>query len=205
MSKTKKITDVKSGKEVISPLDTLVMQLGHGKKYNIIYADPAWGMGGKSKKRVLVPDYETMSDEEIKNLDVAGIAEENSALFLWSINAKIPQAIDIMKHWGFRYVGVAFCWVKTSRTTGQPNCRMAGNYTLRGIELCLLGIKGSMIVKDRTVRQVLLSPRELHSKKPDIIRTHIVKLFGELPRIELFARQKVTGWDAWGNEVPQSV
>lgn len=176
-----------------------------GKTYDIIYADPAWGMGNKSNKRVLVPEYKTMTDKEIMSLEVEKIASKNSALFLWSINAKIPQAIKIMEAWGFRYVGIAFCWVKTSRTTGQPNCRMAGNYTLQGIELCLLGIRGKMIVKDRTVRQVLLSPRELHSKKPDVIRKYIIKLFGNLPRVELFARQKADGWDVWGNEVESDV
>jgi N6-adenosine-specific RNA methylase IME4 len=82
---------------------------------------------------------------------------------------------------------------------------MAGNYTLQGIELCLLAIKGQIATLDRTVRQVLLSPREYHSKKPDVIRENIVRLFGDLPRIELFARQKVEGWDSWGNEVESDI
>lgn len=171
------------------------------KKYNIIYADPAWEMGNKAKNRVLVPKYEILPNDDIKSLPVKNIAEEDAALFLWSTNAKIPTAIEVINIWSFRYVGIAFCWIKTSQKTGQPNCRMSGNYTLQGMELCLLGIKGSMPVRDRTVRQVLLLPREYHSKKPDKIRDDIIRLFGDLPRIELFARQKTDGWDVWGNEV----
>ena len=82
---------------------------------------------------------------------------------------------------------------------------MAGNYTLQGIELCLLAIKGSMETKDRMVRQVLMHPRLFHSKKPDIVATEIIRLFGDLSRIELFARDIKQGWDVWGNEVESSV
>jgi N6-adenosine-specific RNA methylase IME4 len=171
------------------------------KKYSIIYVDPAWEMGEKHKNRVLVPKYNVMQNKDILNLPIKEICSENCALFLWSINAKLPLAIQCINNWGFRYVGIAFCWIKTSATTGMPNCRMAENYTLQGMELCLLGIKGSMHTVDRTVRQVLLSPREYHSKKPDVIRKFIVNLFGDLPRVELFARQKVNGWDAWGDEL----
>ena len=175
------------------------------KKYNIIYTDPAWEMGSKSKNRELVPKYDVMQSKDIIDLPVENLADENCALLMWTINAKIPDAIKLIKKIGFRYVGIAFCWVKTSKTTGKPNCRMAGNYTLQGIELCLLAIKGSMKTQDRTVRQVLMHPRLYHSKKPDVIREEIVRLFGDLPRIEMFARHNYSGWDAWGNEVEDSI
>jgi len=175
------------------------------KKYQIIYADPPWEMGEKNNNRVLVPSYNTMSIEQITNLPIQNIADKNCALFLWVINAKLPSALTLISKAGFRYVGIAFCWVKTSQKTGIPNCRMAGNYTLQGVELCLLAIKGSMPTMDRTVRQVLLSPREYHSKKPDKIRGDVVKLFGDLPRIELFARQRVEDWDCWGDEVESDI
>jgi len=171
------------------------------RKYQIIYIDPPWKMGNKSKNRVLVPKYNVLQDKDIFQLSINNIADKNCALFLWSINSKLPQSIAIIEKWGFRYVGIAFCWVKTSKKTNKPNCRMSGNYTLQGIEICLLGIKGKMKTKDRTVRQVLLSPREYHSKKPNIIREKIIKLFGNLPRIELFARAKFLGWDCLGYEI----
>ena len=175
------------------------------KKYNIIYADPAWEMGSKSNNRVLVPKYDVMKSEDIINLPIEKLAADDCALFLWTINAKIPDAIKLIEKIGFRYVGVAFCWVKTSQKTGIPNCRMAGNYTLQGIELCLLAIKGNMKTKDRTVRQVQMHPRLFHSKKPNHIADEIIKLFGDLPRVELFARDRKFGWDVWGNEVDSDV
>jgi len=175
------------------------------KKYNIIYADPPWEMGNKSNNRELVPEYEVLKDNAILKIHFEDLADDNCALFLWSINAKLPIAIEMIKNMGFRYVGIAFCWVKTSQKTGMPNCRMAGNYTLQGMELCLLAIKGSMKTVDRKVRQVLMSPREYHSKKPDVIRNEIVRLFGDLPKIELFARKKTDGWDCWGNEVTSDI
>jgi site-specific DNA-methyltransferase (adenine-specific) len=82
----------------------------------------------------------------------------------------------------------------------MPNCRV-GSYTLGGIELCLLGMKGKLKRKTLNIRQVLMSPRTKHSQKPEKIRNDIVSLYGDLPRIELFARQKTEGWDVWGDEV----
>jgi N6-adenosine-specific RNA methylase IME4 len=171
------------------------------KKYSIIYADPPWSMGKRATKRVLVPTYPVMSMEDICTLPVSSITSPDCALFLWVINGKLPEGITVMSKWGFRFVGVAFTWIKTSQKTGLPNCRMAGNYTLQGTELCLLGLKGKLPVKNRTVRQVILQPRMKHSEKPKEIRERIVQLFGNLSRIELFARDREEGWDAWGDEI----
>ncbi len=74
-------------------------------------------------------------------------------------------------------------------------------------EVCLLGIskntKAKQMVKRHDIHQIIESPVEHHSKKPDIVRDKIVQLLGDLPRIELFARQQVTGWDCWGDEIPE--
>jgi len=75
-----------------------------------------------------------------------------------------------------------------------------GNWTRANAEICLLGFKGKMNRKSNKVRQVILSPLREHSRKPDEIRERIVELLGDMPRIELFARQTVKGWDCWGNE-----
>ena len=77
------------------------------KKYNIIYADPAWEMGNKSKNRVLVPRYDVMRSKDIIDLPIEKFADDNCALLLWTINAKIPDAIKLIEKIGFRYVGVA--------------------------------------------------------------------------------------------------
>ena len=68
-------------------------------------------------------------------------------------------------------------------------------------EICLLATRGKPIRFSKSVHQIIMSPVEQHSKKPDIVRHKIVELAGDLPRIELFARQKTPGWDVWGNEV----
>ena len=66
-------------------------------------------------------------------------------------------------------------------------------------------MKGKSKRKIASVRQLVFAPVEQHSKKPDIVRDRIVELMGDLPRIELFARQTAPGWDVWGNEVDSSI
>lgn len=76
-----------------------------------------------------------------------------------------------------------------------------GYYTKSNCEVCLLGVKGKMKPISNKISSVILSPRREHSRKPDEIRNKIVELFGNLPRVELFAREKIDGWDSWGNEI----
>lgn len=80
-----------------------------------------------------------------------------------------------------------------------------GSYSRQNSEFCLLGIKGKMKRQSASVRQVVMSSREEHSKKPNEVRDRIVQLFGDLPRIELFARQHAPGWDVWGDEVESDI
>ena len=178
------------------------------KKYRIIYADPPWKFEGnygkvtESKLSGFGADlrYNTMSNNELFELPVSDIAEKNSAIFLWTTNKHLPVAIELIQKWKFVYRTVAFCWVKIAKSSKKPNCRM-GYWTLGGIELCLLGTKGVIKPINHKIRQVHLLPREGHSKKPEKFRQEIVKLFGELPRMELFARQKTEGWDVWGDAI----
>lgn len=76
-----------------------------------------------------------------------------------------------------------------------------GHWTRANAEICLLATKGRPQRLSKSVRQLIVSPVEQHSKKPDVVRDRIVELVGDLPRLELFARQKAAGWDVWGNEV----
>ena len=187
------------------------------KKYQIIYADPPWHTGyvygglkaGTIGGGRLVP-YPTLIDAQIRNLPVRNIVANNAFLFLWVIDSKIPTIFNIMEVWGFRYSGVAFVWNKRSirnpnltRTTLTP-------YTRRSCELCFLGLRGKTkeLVKSHYTLQFvneLIPDRRIHSSKPAIIRDRIVQLLGDLPRIELFARRKVEGWDCWGNEVESDI
>jgi len=178
------------------------------KKYSIIYADPPWdyfsrwkrtdsdssGMWGLSSQH-----YNEMSVDDIKSLDVNSISNEDSFLFIWATFPQIQEALDVIKAWGFEYKTVAFTWVKKSKN-GNNSVGM-GWYTRANAEVCLIARKGKIKAINHTVRQVIESLREKHSKKPDEVRDRIVKLCGDIPRIELFAREKVEDWDSWGNEL----
>jgi N6-adenosine-specific RNA methylase IME4 len=114
----------------------------------------------------------------------------------------LPLGVQVISAWGFKYATCAFTWAKTNKVSGTwfMGC---GNYTRANAEVCLLGTRGhcqNMRVS-RSVPQLVVSAVGRHSEKPPEVRDRIVSLFGDVPRIELFARQKTPGWDAWGNEV----
>ena len=148
--------------------------------------------------------YSTMSTKAICNLPVRNIATNDCVLFLWATFPNIKEALTVMSAWGFTYKTAAFVWVKKYRKCNSNFLGM-GAYTRANAEVCLLGIskgtKAKQVVKSKSVRQIIESPVEEHSKKPQEARVRIVQLMGDVPRIELFARQKVDGWDCWGDEV----
>ena len=80
-----------------------------------------------------------------------------------------------------------------------------GWWTRSNPEYCLLGMKGSPKREAKNVHSIIDTPIESHSKKPDEVRQRIVELCGDLPRVELFARQITEGWDVWGNEVKSDI
>jgi len=172
------------------------------KKYRIIYADPPWSYRDKAKSgdRGVEFKYPTMPLQEIKDLPIRDIADENCALFLWATAPQMDKVIEVMEEWGFKYKTIAFTWIKTNKVSGTPFWGM-GNWTRANAEFCLLGTRGKPKRVSASVHSVIMSPIEKHSKKPDETRDRIVQLMGPLPRIELFARARVDGWDAWGNEV----
>ena len=177
------------------------------KKYNIIYADPPWAYrvwSDKGKRRSAESHYSTMSLEDIKSLPVEKLADKDCALFMWITVPLLREAWDVVESWGFTYKSVAFVWVKQNKKTPSLFWGM-GYWTRANAELCIIATKGSPKRQSRSVHQIIMSPIEQHSKKPDEIRDRIVALMGDVPRIELFARQKADGWDVWGNEAPDSV
>lgn len=181
------------------------------KKYKIIYADPAWNFGNRmysSNKndhhREITRAYDVMTTKDIANINVNDITADDAICFMWTTDAHIPDALEVMKAWGFKYKTVAFIWNKKEKS-GKQVCFM-GQWTMKGSEIVLLGTKGKMTqyLKSRKVRQLVEAERErtIHSRKPQIIRDKIVEMFGdELPKLEMFARIKTEGWDVWGNEV----
>jgi len=169
------------------------------KKYKIILADPPWKyFAGGNKNQSC--HYPSMEIEEIKKLPVSKLTDENCILFLWVTFPILPEVFAVMEAWGFRYATVGFNWVKRQKK-GAGWFFGLGNWTRSNSELCLIGIKGHPIRQSASVSQVIDTPIEEHSKKPDCVRAKIVELCGDLPRIELFARQKTEGWNVWGNEI----
>ena len=168
------------------------------KKYNIIYADPPWRYwesGNKNQSE----HYSTMTIEDICNLPIKDIAADDSVLFLWVTYPILDSAFKVIESWGFKYSTAAFVWVKKNKTADTPffGC---GAWTRANSELCLLATRGSVQRLDATISQVIESPIEEHSKKPDVVRELIERLVGKLPRVELFCRHPADGWDVWGNE-----
>lgn len=140
-----------------------------------------------------------MNIDDICNLPVKNIASENCVLFLWVTFPTLLDSFKVIEAWGFNYKTVAFVWVKHNKKT--PTLF----WTRANAEICLLATKGKPKRISAKVHQVIISPIEEHSKKPNEIRKRIVNLIGDLPRIELFARQKTDGWDVWGNEVNSDI
>ena len=176
------------------------------KQYRIIYADPPWNFSSRRCSTPMTGEqssllYPTMVFDELKELPVDEISYLNSTLFLWTTDSHLVYALELMNAWGFNYKTIAFNWLK--KTVTGKNAFVMGNWTNKSSEICLLGIKGRphVFVQSRTVRQLVEAVRRKHSEKPNEVRERIVELMGDEPRIELFARKKVDGWDAWGNEV----
>ena len=177
------------------------------KKYRIVYADPPWHFGSRRGSKPSIGEqvplaYGTMSERQLLDLPVGDISLTNAVLFLWTTDAHLPLALRVMEAWGFRYRTIAFEWLK--RTVRDRPVFVMGNWTNKSVELCLLGTRGRVhaFLEDRTVRQLVEARRVKHSAKPDEVRRRIVQMFGDAgPRIELFARERHDGWDAWGDEI----
>lgn len=147
--------------------------------------------------------YETMKQKDIEALKVSEIADDNSILFLWATFPKIQEALDVMKAWGFKYKTVGFTWVKKNKS--GSNFFGVGWYTKSNAEVCLIGIRGKAPKISNSISSIIETVRAEHSAKPAIVREKIVQFAGDLPRIELFAREKVKGWKSWGNEIKSDI
>lgn len=182
------------------------------RKFYVIYADPPWSYGDKgfgkrpggALKGAFAPEagkYETMPMSEILGMDVKSIAAKDAALLLWATSPLLPEALQTIAAWGFKFKTIAFCWSKVT-VTGIEVANL-GQWTMGNIELCLLGTRGSPKRLVRNVRQLVTATRTDHSRKPEEVKRRIETLFGDVPRIELFARTSTAGWEVWGNEAPK--
>ena len=174
------------------------------KKYEIILADPPWSYRQSGGRGTAKRHYDTMSTDEICSLPVRSISTDNAICFMWATFPNIGEALKVLSAWQFEFKTAAFVWVKKNKKSDTYFWGM-GAYTRSNAEVCLLGIskktKAKEMIKHHTVHQIIIAPLEAHSQKPAIVRDRIIVLLGDRPRIELFARQQVVGWDNWGLEV----
>jgi N6-adenosine-specific RNA methylase IME4 len=175
-------------------------------KYDVILADPPWRFdvwSPRGEGRSASRHYPIMSIEAICRLPVADLAADNCALFLWTTWSTIfKYPLRVFEAWGFTYRTEAWIWVKQSDKGWQMG---TGYYTRANSEPCLLAVKGTMPVEDRGVLALICQPRRQHSQKPDHQYELIERLYPGKRYLELFAREKRSGWHVWGNEVESDI
>lgn len=145
--------------------------------------------------------YPVMTTEEICAIPIPDMSAKDALLYLWVTYPKYDDARTVMAAWGFEYITKAFTWVKQN-PSGIGWHFGCGFYTHANDEIVIIGKRGKGVTRiDKGVSSLIFYPRGEHSRKPPTARTRIERLHGDVPRIELFARQEFGGWDCWGNEV----
>lgn len=182
--------------------------MSNKKKYKIIYADPPWQFNNKktggSMSSGAASKYLTTGIEGLKQMPVGDIADDNCVLIMWWVGAMPQEALDLVSAWGFTVKNMnGFVWRKLTKKL--LDFFGMGFYTRAGSESAIIAIKGKVKPASHSVRAVISAPVERHSKKPQAFRDSIVELFGDLPRLEMFAREAHEGWDVFGNEAPKSI
>jgi len=203
---------IEEEKKIRKAIDELEAMKLLDKKYNIIYADPPWKFGSKSyqdgNRNMLDLDktqYDTMTIEQLKQLKIKNITDNDCICFMWVTDSHLKEGIGVLEAWGFKYKTIGFNWIKQYKS--GANCVNFAPWTLKSWEICLIGIRGTMgkYKIANNIKGLLEEIRTKHSQKPQEARNRIEKLFGNLPKIELFAREKTEGWDVWGNEVESDI
>ena len=173
------------------------------KKYRVLYADPPWAYQDNGNVEGK-PGYPTVKLETLAKLPVADIAASTSVLFLWATNPLLPQALKLIEAWGFEYKTVFKVWLKRG-ANGQPLCG-CGWWSRPSTEMVLVATRGGGYMKWKrnfNEPQEFVSARDKkHSQKPDGVREAIRNFLDVPSRIELFARSRAPGFDAWGLEIP---
>lgn len=199
-------------------------------KYKLIYVDPPWQYGNTVSNGAAGNLYSTMSIMDLKRLPVWDLADENAVLAMWYTGTHNEEARALAEAWGFTVRTMkGFTWVKLNQRAEQRiNAALAegqvcdfydfldllnaesrmngGNHTRANTEDVLIATRGTGIERaSASVKQVVYSCLGEHSEKPWEVRNRLEKLYGDVPRIELFARSTAEGWDIWGNECDSSV
>ncbi|WP_417790681.1 MT-A70 family methyltransferase [Terasakiella pusilla] len=170
------------------------------QKYGVIYADPPWQFKTYSEKGLVKSPqahYQCETLGDIKSIPVGQAALDDSVLYMWATFPMLPQAVELMDAWGFKYKSGG-AWHKKTK---HGKTAFGTGYIFRSAaELFLVGTRGKPSTNNRSTRNIIEAQVREHSRKPDCTYDLIENLF-DGPYLELFARQTRPGWDAWGNEV----
>jgi N6-adenosine-specific RNA methylase IME4 len=177
--------------------------------YKVIVADPPWRysvFSPKGEGRSATRHYATMRLADIKAMPVEGLAATDCHLFLWSTGPNLAQSFEVIEAWGFQYSSLAFTWAKLNpKAPVDGGWHYAsfhvgmGHTTRKNAEFCLLGRRGSPKRLSKAVRELIISPRREHSRKPDESYARI-EAYAAGPYVDLFARERRPGWDSWGDQ-----
>lgn len=171
--------------------------------YTLINADPPWQFSDKNSngKRGACCKYPVLSIEQLKALPVAKIAAPDSLLAMWWVSPMPQEALDLVTAWGFTLKTMCgFTWHKLSKT-GKKDHFGTGRYTRSNTENVLIATRGKPAIVCKSIRGIVTAPVGKHSAKPPEVRHRLERLLGDVPRVELFAREQPTGWDVIGNDV----
>lgn len=168
--------------------------------YGMILCDPPWrfmnySAAGEAKNPVA--HYDCMDMAALKALPVNHLAAPDCAMLMWGIAPMMPEAFELMRAWGFTYKSMG-AWAKQS-STGEKWAFGTGYCFRSAAEFFLLGTRGAPRVRSRSIRNLIVAPVRQHSRKPDDLHTMAEALY-DGPRCELFARERRSGWDVWGNQ-----
>ena len=186
-----------NGLQTVGTTQSKIMRPGH-PGYRAILVDPPWSFkvwSEKGKDKSPEKHYPTMSLSQLEALLIP--AADDCAMFMWTIDTHIPDALRLIDAWGFTYKTVAFSWMKTTKE-GEPAFG-TGYWTRKSSELCLLATRGKPKRLSAGVRQGILEPRREHSRKPDCVYGRIEELVNG-PYLEMFSRTDRDGWDSMGND-----
>jgi N6-adenosine-specific RNA methylase IME4 len=198
-------------------------------KYNVIYLDPPWKYNSRANHKTrfrggACGHYPLMTMDEIASLPIGQLADRHCALLMWCTFPYLDKQIRLFDHWGFRYRTQFLTWIKLNPRgydlpADDPNYQHGKQYALYrdglfhsvffGVgyyaksnpEVCLLGMRGQLPTMSDAVSSVILAPRREHSRKPDEAYERIEQVFGDVPRVELFARQRMPRWATAGNGI----
>lgn len=171
--------------------------------FSTVLADPPWRFSNRTGK--VAPEhrrldrYSTMSLDAIMALDVKSVVAPNAHLYLWVPNALLPEGLEVMKAWGFRYVS-NIVWAKR-RKDGGPDGRGVGFYFRNVTELLLFGVRGSMrtLQPGRSQVNMIETRKREHSRKPDE-QYDLIESCSPGAYLEMFARHPRENWTVWGDE-----